>query len=390
MASRKLRLSAVVCALLVFHLDAGAAFAQERRTLFDFLFGGNRASQREEGYERQREQRIIREPRQRNRPTTGRVVPAPAAPTTAAKPEPAQKFDNARRVLVIGDFTAMSLGSGLEDAFAPDPSIVISEHGESASGLVRQDHLEWPRELAKLLASEKPALVIVMLGANDRQQMQLGENREKFRSEKWMAEYEQRVGELAKLVTDQKLPLLWVGLPAFQSPALTADALTLNGIYRDQVEKVGGEFVDVWDGFVDEGGEFVMTGSDVNGQPVRLRGQDGVSFTTAGKRKLAFYAEKFIRRHLGDLSVGNLIRLDSGNLPLLSAVPPENKAKVVSQPVALTDPDLDGGKDLLGGQDSAVPSPDSPRNMLLTKGVLPSPPVGRVDYYQTEVTGSTQ
>ncbi len=197
-----------------FHLDAGAALAQERRTLFDFLFGGNRGSQREEGYERQREQRIIREPRQRNRPTTGRVVAPPAAPTTASKAEPVQKFDNARRVLVIGDFTAMSLGSGLEDAFAPDPSIVISEHGESASGLVREDHLEWPKELAKLLTTEKPALVIVMLGANDRQQMQFGENREKFRSEKWMTEYEQRVGELAKLVTDQKLPLLWVGLPA--------------------------------------------------------------------------------------------------------------------------------------------------------------------------------
>ncbi len=100
------------------------------------------------------------------------------------------------------------------------------------------------------------------------------------------------------------------------------------------MEKFGGEFVDIWDGFVDEGGEFVITGSDINGQPVRLRGQDGVSFTAAGKRKLAFYAEKIHPAPLGELSVGNLIRIDSGNLPLLSAVPPENKAKVVSQPVA--------------------------------------------------------
>ena len=71
--------------------------------------------------------------------------------------------------------------------------------------------------------------------------------------------------------------------------------VTFNGIYREEVEKVGGQFIDIWDGFVDEGGKFVLTGSDINGQQVRLRGSDGINLTKAGKRKLAFYVEKDIR-----------------------------------------------------------------------------------------------
>ncbi len=39
----------------------------------------------------------------------------------------------------------------------------------------------------------------------------------------------------------------------------------------------------------------------------------------------------------------------------------------------MTDPELDGGKDLLGGQEVPTPSADITANMLLTKGMLPHP-----------------
>lgn len=69
------------------------------------------------------------------------------------------------------------------------------------------------------------------------------------------------------------MPLLWVGLPAFQSTSLSADLVGFNRLYRSHIEKYGGEFVDVWDGFVDEAGKFVITGYDMNGQQARLREQ---------------------------------------------------------------------------------------------------------------------
>ncbi|MGE6743699.1 hypothetical protein ACQKGC_25820 [Allorhizobium pseudoryzae] len=199
------------------------------------------------------------------------------------------------------------------------------------------------------------------------------------------------MAELAEIVTERKLPLLWVGLPAFQSSSLTADAVTLNGIYRPTIEKAGGEFIDIWDGFVNEDGQFIITGSDINGQQVRLRSPDGIGFTDAGKRKLAFYVEKVVKRHLGGLDPGALIRLDAGNLPLITSLPPEAAASVPSQPISLSDPQLDGGDSLLGGGLPPTTASDSPRNLLLTRGQLPDPPAGRIDNYRlTPATTTSQ
>ncbi|TRL32019.1 SGNH/GDSL hydrolase family protein [Rhizobium straminoryzae] len=378
-----------LCVLLLVPLDIAPADAQERRTLMDMLFGDRRQVQ-------ERATPSPERPRRRTPPRTaapGESRPATSQTARPDEPAPVEKMEDARKILVIGDFTAMSLGKGLTEAFAQDPSVAIVEQGSGSSGLVREDHLNWPQQLQQLLAQEKPKLVVVMIGANDRQAMQVDATRERFRSEKWLAAYEARIARLAKLVTDAGLPLLWVGLPAFESPSLTTDAVTLNGIYRHQVEKLGGEFVDIWDGFVSESGAFIVTGSDINGQPVRLRSADGIGFTDAGKRKLAFYVEKLARRHLGDLSITDIIRGDAANLPQLSSLPPAAEPSVKTQPISLTDPELDGGGELLGQKTSDAPKPaagETPRELLVKRGELPEAPAGRVDYYRTEITGSTR
>ena len=67
---------------------------------------------------------------------------------------------------------------------------------------------------------------------------------------------------------------------------MTDDMLAFNDVYHAAAQDTGGEFVDIWEGFVDENGAFVSTGPDVNGQPVRLRTDDGINMTIGGKRKL--------------------------------------------------------------------------------------------------------
>lgn len=366
-----------LCVLLIVFGDAAPAFSQERRTLFNMMFGERQPSRTDRSIIQMEQRR----PRMRQ-PQTSPRAPRPAGPVASpAEAPPPEKLENARKVLVIGDFTAVSIGTGLEMAFAEDPSVVVVKEGSGSSGLVRQDFFDWPATLPGLLNEVKPAVVVLMIGANDRQSMSFGGKSEKFRTEAWLKEYERRVAELAEIVTGRKLPLLWVGLPAFQSSSLTADAVTLNGVYRQTVEKAGGEFIDIWDGFVNEEGQFIITGSDINGQQVRLRSPDGIGFTEAGKRKLAFYVEKVAKRHLGGLDPGDLIRLDAGNLPLITSLPPETAATVPSQPISLTDPQMDGGDSLLGSGPQPVTAPDSPRSLLLTRGKMPDPPAGRIDNY---------
>ncbi|MFN7102223.1 MAG: DUF459 domain-containing protein [Pseudorhizobium sp.] len=381
----------ILTLLLAWPLQWSPAAAQEplpRRNLLDMIFGGGRRyidpppPVREVAPRRQRQrQNQQAQPRRNRAPAARASAPRPAAPAAPAKPDPVAKLENARPVLVVGDFLAGGLGDGLKTAFEQSPGVVVTEKGNGSSGLVRQDYYDWPGQLPAMIEEVKPALVVVMIGANDRQQMKVGNSRAEFPSDAWYAEYETRVRNLGTIVTSRKIPLLWVGLPSFQSPSLMRDAAKLNSVYRSETEKIGGEFVDIWDGFVDEEGKFIVTGSDMNGQQARLRGSDGINFTTAGKRKLAFYVEKFARRHLGEMASTELVTLDASNLPELQILPPSPTAAVPVQPISLTDPELDGGSVLLGGTPPPAPIIETPRDMLVKRGEMPPAPKGRIDDY---------
>src|SRR5690606_23601856 len=171
--------------------------------------------------------------------------------------EAVEKAEDAKKVLVVGDFLASGLADGLTAAFAENPDVRVVERANGSSGLVRDDHYDWPGNIDAVIEEEKPAVVVVMIGSNDRQQLRVEGTREEPRSEAWTQEYERRVTALAKAVRDKGLPLVWIGNLPFKSGAMSSDMIAFNDIYRRIVTDVGGEFVDVWDGFVDEKGEFV-------------------------------------------------------------------------------------------------------------------------------------
>lgn len=382
----------ILCAVLCVPLVPVESFAQEqRRTLFEMLFG--RPSGRESVPGRDYQPRSRRDftsaPRERSmtRPQPARKAPSVVQMRTV-KPEPAAKLENARRVLVIGDFLAGGMGEELVNAFAASPAIAVEVRSNGSSGLVRTDYYDWFASLPQFITQTTPSTIVIMMGSNDRQQMQIGDVREKFGTDAWFKEYERRIDELLTLAGRSKVPLLWVGLPAFQSPSLTADLVGFNRLYRSHVEKYGGEFVDVWDGFVDEAGKFVITGYDMNGQQARLREADGVGMTQAGKRKLAFYVEKFVRRHL-DSAGPDLVKLEGSNLPSLTSLPALgiDAGQVRTQPISLTDPALDGGERLLGDPSTTsaptrFPVTESPRERLTRRGEMADAPAGRIDDYR--------
>src|SRR5262245_30040124 len=104
------------------------------------------------------------------------------------------------------------------------------------------------------------------------------------------------------VIKSKGVPVLWVGLPAVRGQKSTSDMLFLDALYREGAAKAGITYVDVWDGFVDEGGSFLQKGPDFEGQIRQLRTYDGVYFTKAGARKLAHYVEREITRLLAGRS----------------------------------------------------------------------------------------
>ncbi|MGE0280963.1 MAG: DUF459 domain-containing protein [Rhizobiaceae bacterium] len=345
------------------------AWAQERVvrrswSLFD-IFAPRRSQRFEDPAPAPRRKANISKPRK----PKARVVrkAAPAAPEIVA----VEKLPDARPVLVIGDFLASGLAEGLTQAFSQNASVRVLDRSKGSSGFVRDDVVDWPKEIAALVETEKPAAIIIMLGSNDRQQMLVDGKRQALNSEPWVDAYEERTTALAAAIKAKKIPFVWVSMPPFKSTKMSSDMVAFNDIYKAAAQSVGGEFVDIWDGFADESGAFVATGPDVNGQPVRLRSGDGINLTTAGKAKVAFYSEKPLRKLLGLPAQDGVA---SPVLPLSPGTPAKPKAVDRTDPIALNDPNLDGATELLG-----APTP--------TVGEAPpvagpaAAPVGRADNF---------
>jgi hypothetical protein len=160
----------------------------------------------------------------------------------------------------------------------------------------------------------------------------------------------------------------------------------LNDLFRSRAEKAGITYVDVWDGFVDEGGRFAQQGPDFEGQTRRLRTSDGLHFTKAGARKLAHYVEREIRRTMNRAGVPVV------SLPVepASPGPQERDPKSPSGGPAATPRPLTGpvvpltaapstGEQLLGGA-GARPTAVSPvANRILVRGTAVAVPAGRAD-----------
>lgn len=318
------------------------------------------------------------------RPAQPRKKVTKARPKRSSEPaepevEVVEKQTDAKIVLVVGDFLGGGLAEGLTTAYAQTTGVAIVDRTSGSSGFVRNDYFSWPAEISGILETVKPAAVVMMIGSNDRQQMRTGERREEKFSEAWVREYEARATVFAAFVQERRIPLIWVGMPAFRPAGMTTDMLALNDIYERVSENAKGEFVDVWDGFVDENGTFVMSGPDVNGQPVKLRAGDGINMTKAGKRKLAFYAEKPLSKIFGDARAPAIGLPAPQNLPNI-AIDPAAVAKIDrTTPISLTDPELDGGTELLGLTATPKPAPKTPAEKLAIQGIAPEASPGRAD-----------
>ncbi|WP_062111811.1 SGNH/GDSL hydrolase family protein [Aureimonas sp. AU40] len=386
------RLAPVLALAVAVVLLPWEALAQDRpRSFLDMLFGGpprnSRPSYRV--YEAPPPpQRVIRkqQPRkkapaeQQTRRSPSRTAPAAAA--AAAASGPVEKSETARNVLVIGDFMAGSLAKGLDNAFADNRDIRVTSRVDGSSGLVRDDHRDWPATIGALIDETKPAAVVVMLGANDRQAIRAPDGALPLRSQEWADLYAKRAKALAEAVRDHKVPLLWVGMPAFQADRATEDMVYFNDVFRTVALMAGGEYVDIWNGFTDANGSFVSSGPDTAGQSVRLRNSDGITLTGAGQEKLAFFVEKPVTKALG-LNVEDFVaslgtqQLSAKDLPTAA----DAALAIATPPVSFADPRLDGGDQLLGGPQQAAGGAGSPRDKLVREGVVTSAMAGRADQF---------
>ena len=296
-------------------------------------------------------------------------------------------------VLVFGDVMADQLAQGLADAFVSErPEVAISKKTKANSGFVRGDFYDWVGLAPALLAKEKVTAIVVMLGVNDRQPLRDDQGAYEFHTDRWRELYGKSIEDFLVKLKDKNVPIFVVGMPSMRNAKLSTDVVYLNEILAERTRKVGGYYVDVWDGFIAENGDFVASGPALDGQIRRLRADDGIHFTKAGQRKLAHYVER------------ELIRLFDSHGGVTPSVPrdttPETPPSAVIQPgqapvsamrpiagpvLSLTQPAVISGA-LAGGEISAGPKRPSVADPIaartLIEGIPAEPVAGRADDFR--------
>lgn len=252
-------------------------------------------------------------PRQQPRPARARQVPRQPQPATVIVRDAQQRREANAFIAVIGDSLADSLVGGLRETFASASEIAVVNRASPRFTLGRASEQDWvflTRDYTREgLPNPQPiTLGVVFLGADDRQSIVDTDGASiPFSAPQWREIMAERIDAAVRAFADRGVPLVWVGPPPMKAETHNSMMATLNGLYRDEVQKAGGVFVDIWTAFANEDKGFIATGPDVKGQDARLRAADGIGLTQSGARKVAHFTEVEIRRLLQARGVSAVI-----------------------------------------------------------------------------------
>ncbi|WP_208989910.1 DUF459 domain-containing protein [Pseudovibrio brasiliensis] len=314
------------------------------KSFFGWLFGGSNKRIEQANPSRKK----------RRKSSTRKNRSGGVAVVNAPKIVEKEKSKDAKVLLVVGDDLAMGLADGLKAVYAETPSIKVKKLVYPQTGLVAAKKPDWPEDVAASLKNEDVGLVVVALGARDNRNISVVEQgvidgqpatyaeELQFQGEEWKKEYRFRTASLVATVRNEQLPLIWVGLAPAEEYLTSANFSYLNDLFKEQVEPAGGIFVDIWAAFQDDNGEYTTHGPDVTGKSRRLRSKDGVYFTWAGYRKVAYFVEREIARIFGSATAFIFEGVkDDPNFIVLTG-------RLTSPETKLIGPDDKGGKAAAG------------------------------------------
>lgn len=269
------------------------------------------------------------------RPPRDRAAALPTVTDGTQPPAPETPAAPTTFVLVLGDNLAEWLAYGLEQAFEDVPELGVLDRTRLSSGLTRPEFHDWSRAVPETLAQQaKVDFIVMMVGSNDRQAIRLERDSIEPDNERWRELYAQRVDAVMQAMKARGVPVYWVGVPPLRGQRTSAHMQMLNEVYKERAQKNGINYVDVWNGFVDEHGNYTQFGPDFAGQVRRLRTADGVHFTTAGARKLALFLEQDLRRDLLGRITPMVPQVPSDAAPQPTVAAPEVPVPVPPRPLA--------------------------------------------------------
>jgi hypothetical protein len=222
-----------------------------------------------------------------------------AGSDTGPAPDRHAQQTSPQRIAVIGDSLAQDLWNGLHKLYrGAEGKVEFIRFTKVSSGLVRDDVYNWNQRVKTFVAENDFDTAIVLMGGNDRQVITAGKKRLERFGEAWTAEYARRVDDFIATLKSETKSVYWLGLPVVRSKRMARDYQKLNKVYRSQADANDIVYIDTWPLFEDKEGKYTSFGQDLKGVKRRLRKDDGLHFTVAGKLVFAREIVRLLRKEV--------------------------------------------------------------------------------------------
>lgn len=261
----------------------------KKRSLFDILFGRNKPAT----------------PPKSTKNTNSTKRKSSPSITTVPTVKMIEKEPDAKTLLVVGDSLAIDLAKALDRFYASETQLAIVSKGVGSSGFVRDDYFDWNAAIDDYLVNQPFDLLVVAIGINDRQEIRAADGRHQPLTPGWRLEYERRLNLFLSKVAQAQKPVVWMGLPPMRKTSYSKAMSQISSMHRLAAFANGAEYVDIYERFVDEDGNYSSYGPDLNGQNVLMRKSDGIHLSSAGSDKVAFFVDKVVSQYYrgGEISV---------------------------------------------------------------------------------------
>lgn len=192
-------------------------------------------------------------------------------------------------VLEIGDSLGNDIGWGLTRLLPPGAGLNLVQADRSATGLANTDLYDWPARLPALLQQYHPQLVLVCLGGNDEQGMEVNGSAVQFPTQAWKDAYLARVNQVVHEATSSGAFVMWVGMPVMEQASYSGGMAVLDSLYQQGAGgDPAGAFASTWSLFSNPGGSY-QSHAYVGGTWSDLRQADGIHLSFTGENVIATY-----------------------------------------------------------------------------------------------------
>lgn len=243
----------------------------------------------------------------------GPMAPAPAlaqsdaSSSTFLTPFPQ---NDTYRAFAIGDGMAEGLLQGLADAMGGEQRFQLERRSRPFYSFLRGEFDQDMRQFEASIENAGMNVAVVMTGMADRVPIRAANGRRYgVDTAEWRQEFGRRVDTFMKALRRRNISVYWVGLPIVRRAEWNADVDVVNEVLRERATANAIRYIDIFTETGDEDGQYNPYGPDITGKSRLLRESDGIHFTPAGSRKLAFYVERELKRDMAQARLERTIPL---------------------------------------------------------------------------------